>query len=290
LQSREVFIAEFATTRPLNYVNIANVAFSAYWLARHKASAGRNLVRLCGGLGFLTTLGSADRTIPFAAISWAFFASEYATTRLAASTRSALMRLGGFAAGLSSLFVLLAEWLGKTIENNVSMQRYVSLEQGDAAAPLVMPYVYLTGNIPAFQEFMRHRAPATTMGTSVFLPFVKVARFFSPTFEPVAEVREYEFIPFPFNTMTWLDSFWLDFGLIGVFAMPFFVGLLSSLVLVKATARATFGAVTLLGLCCYVAINSPFVNKLSSSPTWQFVLMITAIHLVIRLTMAASRA
>lgn len=268
-QDTDIFRREFVIGRQLNYLNIINVAFTAYWITVYRGRPQSSIVLLCGVAALLTTLGSVDRTTPFTAISWAFFASEFARIQRgeALDSRRSLVRMAVLAFALLTIFIGLAQWIGKTMENNREAQANVQVADPYGVA---MPYIYLTGNLPAFGEFIRTNEGGTTSGKFILRPVAKAFQALDPTLEVPEEVGGYQRIPFSFNTTTWLNVFWTDFGIVGIVAFPFLVGLGATLLLNRTRARPTFGSVILLGLALFVVVNSVFVNKLVSGATWQF--------------------
>jgi oligosaccharide repeat unit polymerase len=274
VQSNPAFQAAFRGPRFLNYLNILNVALGSYYLVRYRASRSAALVAGAVVVGFGTTLLAMDRTLPFAAITWGFFTAEAARGQ-GRSAREVLTRLGLVAAVSMGIFVGVAALLGKTLENNRDAAKYVV---PTAYQPLVMPYIYVTGNIPAFQEFVRHTPAGSTQGLFLLLPVAKLMQStVAPNVRIPEEVGDYYAIPFAFNTHTWLDVLWSDFGYVGVLFVPALLGLGATLLFLRAVARPSLRTATMCGLCSYVVINTVLVNKVVSTPLWEY----TAVILVV---------
>jgi hypothetical protein len=272
IQTSEAFRNAFRWPRFLNYLNILNVAIGSFYVVRYR---GRGRVKLVGAamaLGFATTLLAMDRTLPFAAISWSFFTAELARTE-GRGARRMLARVGLLALVTVVLFVTVGQILGKTLENNREADKYVLVPP--EYRPLAMAYIYLTANIPAFQEFVRHTDPAHTKGSFLLLPAAKIVQLtVAPNIVIPEEVGDYYPVPFEFNAHTWLDVYWSDFGWVGVTFVPLMIGLGATLLFVRALERPTFRTTLLCGLGCYVLLNSVFVNKLVSTPMWEFAFII----------------
>ncbi len=275
LQSTDAFRAGFRWPRFLNYLNIFNVALGSYYLARYRTGGSTKLVTGAVLVGFGTTLLAMDRTMPLAAITWGFFTAEFARGE-GRGARRMLARLGVVAALSVGLFVIVASLLGKTLDNNRDAASYVVVSA--AYQPLVMPYIYLTGNIPAFQEFVRHTQGGSTQGLFLLLPAAKLMQLtVAPNVRIPEEVGDYYSVPFSFNTHTWLDVLWSDFGYVGLLCVPVMMGLGTTLLFLRTLRRPTLRVCMLCGLSCYIIINTVFVNKLVSTPLWEYAVLIVAI-------------
>lgn len=124
---------------------------------------------------------------------------------------------------------------------------------------LLDPYIYVTGSFPTFQAAVND-VDRLTWGTQTFYPLARL--FYAVDIierRPEASDFTFYFVPIPFNTYTWLYSFYCDFGIGGVLLLPGFIGwletrfyvrmketptvfsLAGSSALAAATAFTTFG-------------------------------------------------
>ncbi len=275
LQDTDAFRQAFRWPRFLNYLNILNVTIGAYYISRYRQRRWRNTLLVAMGICFLTTLASMDRTLPFAALAWAFFTAGAASEEGHSTTRL-LTRLGAMALVVVALFVGVGAFLGKTIDNNPDADKQVLVSP--EFRPFVMPYIYLTASIPAYQEFVRHTEGGATHGMYLLLP---AAKLLQSTIAPYAqvpdEVGDYYSVPFAFNTHTWLDVCWSDFGYVGILGVPLLVGFGATRLFLRTRSRPTFRGCTMYGLSSYIIANSIFVNKIVSTPVWEYFVLLMLI-------------
>jgi len=273
LQATPEFRSEFAVPRFLNYLNIATVALGVYWLASFRAhyQTWRRVIKAATITAFATTLFAIDRTFPIAALSCGYFVYEATVDPRKTTITSGLFRITTFVAVLVVVFMAIASFSGKTVEQNRSA--FARFTPGEEYASFAYPYMYVTGNIPAFQEFVRHTDGGVTHGKFVFLPLVKFLGIFDRNVVVPEEVGKFYLIPFEFNTTTWLNIFWSDFGFAGLVVLPMMVGALSTWLHLRLRASRSLANVFVNALGLYVILNSVFVNKIVSSPTWMFAII-----------------
>ncbi len=274
-QSDDDFKGAFQVARNLNYMNIVNCMLG-YYLRLRVGHWPRGL-RILSLVSACTVLFSFERTTPFMLIIW------FVMTRMLMTPRKdvSVVRMVGVSAvtglALLGLFVWIGNLVGKTFENNVALQ--TCWRGPEWATELGVGYLYLTGNLPAFQAYIGSFQPGETSGMLTLAPLVKTLSFvFGAALRVPEEVREFMLIPLPFNTSTYLNLYWSDFGIPGVLLCPLVLGVLATLVYVNARATRRVGAVTLAGLFLYGLLHSIFVNKFVSTPLWQYALCIVIFH------------
>jgi oligosaccharide repeat unit polymerase len=89
-------------------------------------------------------------------------------------------------------------------------------------------------------------------------------------------------IPFPFNTSTYLNVFYLDWGLIGVFIGPFLFGLIGNWLYRYTCARGRVWHVVLMAFVTHACLSSIGTNVLISTPQWEYVLALILLALLAR--------
>lgn len=279
LQTEDGFKEGVRIFRSLYYFAVPTIAYAAYYVARYGVT--HSWIPAVGVLAFGSTLGSTDRTMPFMGLIWGFFVVLGLRRSGGRLLGWKAMGYGGLFAGLLLVFfVLFGSWIGKTLENNPALQEYSQLPE--SASYLATPYVYLTSNIPAFQEYIQSQPAFESWGKFTLLPLVKVlTTLFGLQIELPKEVGDNVLVPFECNTYTFLNVYWSDFGYLGVLGMPFLLGLFCTYLFRQALVRQESRDVLLSALVLYCLVNAVFVNKFISTPIWQHSI---AVIVIARLT------
>lgn len=254
--------------RLLTYFDL--VAFVLWTVGlRARAFAGR--WRFAAPLGLLSLAPFAftgERTLLGTMIVWTVFLHIlWKPPQL----RRLFVGAAGVAAFLVAAFLVLASMTSKTIDNHPEIESSLA-----SAAPrdLALGYVYITGNIPTFTRLTEDPIAPDTGGAMTALPLVKALHAAGIGGEPPEEVGAFYPIPFEtFNNLAWLGTFYLDFGLAGCLILPLLLGAAATAVTqVAQRGRTLLGAWTG-GLVLYVVAFTPLNNKLSTTLTWQFLLL-----------------
>jgi len=141
-------------------------------------------------------------------------------------------------------------------------------------SPLVSSYVYLTGNIPAFDQYVL-RTNEFTWGTFSLLPFFKILTKLLRLDIPLpSEVGIFVNIPFPFNTYTYLNSAYSDFGVVGVIIYPLLMGFLATYLYMRMRRNPTLGNVVGTALVSHGLLLSVSTNRFVSTPFWEFMILL----------------
>ena len=182
-----------------------------------------------------------------------------------------LLVLGVLVVALAAYFTVAGELLGKTSEY------FVDAAGGyfgpKALRPLGEFYIYVAGNIPAFQAFVTEYADVRTHALFQILPLAKLlqaAGFLGGRLP--SEVGEFLNIPQPFNTYTYLNVFYMDWGVVGIVIGPFLFGLLGNWFFLRACARGKVWHIIGSAIIGYAAVASIGTNVLISTPVWEFAL------------------
>lgn len=143
-----------------------------------------------------------------------------------------------------------------------------------ALKSVAIPYLYLTANIPTFGQLTQDDLAPRTEGQMAVLPAVKAAARAGLIDHAPVETGVFYPIPFEaFSNYSWLGSFWLDFRVVGALLMPFLIGYVAAAARLRLAAKPTFLTLWTAALLLYVIVYSPLSNVLSTSLTWQYLLL-----------------
>ena len=87
-----------------------------------------------------------------------------------------------------------------------------------------------------------------------------------------SEVGEFLSIPQAFNTYTYLNVFYMDWGVVGIVIGPFLFGMLGNWFFLRACSRGKVWHIIGCGLLGYAAVASIGTNVLISTPVWEIAL------------------
>ena len=231
----------------LTYCN--QIAFILWTLGlREKAFSGRwRPVMFLGILSLAPFIFTGDRTLMIAALIWA---GAFQLLYLPPLKPARL--LGGFAVAavlLTVLFSVLGERVGKTVDGQPQIVETLTTRSFD---PLVLPFVYATGNIPAFGGLVDDPIRPDTYGQLAFSSATKLLHGFGLWGQPAEMVGAFYAIPFQtFNNYSWLGIFYSDFGVVGVLLLPFIFAFLTTAVVLRAIRRRTLLSVWVASLLLY---------------------------------------
>lgn len=139
---------------------------------------------------------------------------------------------------------------------------------------VAIPYLYLTANIPTFGQLSADGLAPRTDGQMAVLPAVKAAARAGVIDTAPVETGVFYPIPFEaFSNYSWLGTFWLDFRALGVLLMPLLVGFLATAARLRLVAKPTFLSLWIAAILLYAVVYSPLSYVLSTSLTWQYLLL-----------------
>ena len=146
----------------------------------------------------------------------------------------------------------------------------------------MIPYLYLTGNIPAFGQLTQDGLAPVSYGQMSVLPLVKAAHAAGvPGTAPIATGVFYP-IPFEsFSNYSWLGTFWLDFRAIGVLLLAGLTGLLASYARCRLAQAPSVASIWAASLLMYVIVVSPFANAWTATLVWQYLLLTPVVALAL---------
>ena len=247
----------------LNVLNVANFVMALMYLLLYKRP--KKWVVLIMVWALATTFVTTDRTRFFYMVIWSFYIGVFLFRRLNITPRF-VMALGTTFLALFGFFVLVAKMYKKeAFEDNME---YVKISKTYSA--LVDPYIYLTGSYPVLQAFIDDHQQST-YGKASMGPVVKIIELFYPELERIEIIGKFYRVPIELNACTWLEPFYKDFGMIGVLAGPFIMGLLCMWSYLAMRQRKTIFTVYFTSLLCFCTTISGFVNHFTQLATWFFV-------------------
>jgi oligosaccharide repeat unit polymerase len=249
--------------KPLNWLNVTNVVLCAFYLMILRGKRRKSIWTVLV-LSLMATLIMEDRQRFFYAVLWASFVLAYSRKW---TRREILFATSIVVVVLLVQFLAMATWLGKVTENNPDLVATANVPE--VFHPLLTPYVYLTANFPALQEYISS-SPAGTGGALTFYPVFRVAQLIDPTVKLPQVIGDFYTVPFEVNTFTWLYNFYTDFGIAGVVLGPWLVGLLSGLVYSRMRYSMSFYALYVIGLLSLGFAFSCFTNQFTQGPMWFF--------------------
>ncbi|MHB8539623.1 MAG: O-antigen polymerase [Candidatus Acidiferrales bacterium] len=246
-----------------NWLNVMNVVLCTIYLELDK-TAKRKVIKAILIVSVAATLVMEDRTRFFYAVLWAGFVLAHMR-----KWKVKKVIVGGAMVGLLLIvqFLAVASWLGKVAQNSPAVMAAESIP--DQLDFLLPPYVYLTGSFPALQAYVQN-AQVSTGGEMTFRPLFEILSRFDSHLTPPDVIGDFYEIPFPFNTYTWLQQFYSDFGVAGAFLGPMVVGLLAGLVYFRFLRSGSAYGVYVNGLFSFCLAISVLVNHFTQGPAWYF--------------------
>lgn len=248
-----------------NLLNVANFVLALSYLIIYKKPRKWMVIIMVWAVA--TTFLTTDRTRFFYMVIWSFYIGMYIPRRVNLTPKI----IGALCITLFTLFgffIMIAKMYKKeAFEDNME---FVNISQEYAS--LVDPYIYLTGSFPVFQAFLDDKQPMM-LGKRTFEPFVKVLELLTPDVERAEIVGKFYRVPIELNACTYLEPFYLDFGILGVFIGPLLCGLGSMWAYLHMRRKKTIFTIYFSALLCFCATISIFVNHFIQTATWFFVIV-----------------
>jgi oligosaccharide repeat unit polymerase len=231
-----------------------------------------------------------SRTMLLVTLSWAAFAWLYMERKRKAAHLIVLLALVvGFI-----LFFLSSQ--ARLLKGTFGPQNYLHDYSNLRSTPFegfLDAYIYATGSVPAFEIFVRRvNLDGFTYGFETFGPILRLANVIDPHVLYPKSVRDFSLIPFPYNTYTFLDAFYSDFGWLGVLLGPFLMGLVSQNLYRNAKEKGGFLNVYAASWMASILLSTFNVNRLTWIITWYYLFIGIAFSLLVARPrrMADSRA
>ena len=234
-------------------------------------------IRFAGVASLAPFLLTADRGLLIASVAWA------GALHLIWPQRIALRRAFIVAVAAVLLAGIVVSVVGNRYGGSLAGHPEIAASLTTRVAdPVAIPYLYLTGNIPTFGRLTNDPLAPLNLGAMTLLPFAKVAS--RSGLVERAPVGTGVFYPIPFESFSnysWLGSFWLDFRLPGVLLLSALTVAITAATHRRATTNPSLAALWITSVLLYVLVFSPFVNALTATLTWQFLLLTPAIVVLI---------
>jgi hypothetical protein len=262
----------------LTYFN--QVAFVA-WTIALRIGAFRGRWRRLAPVGLVSLVPfvfTADRNLLAAAL--VLSCALHLLWPWAGSWRRAAIAMGAALLVGGGALTVIGNRYGGSLEGQPAVGANVTWHALD---PIAIPYLYLTANLPTFGALTKDELAPFTAGQMTVLPAVKAAD--RAGLVEHAPVETGVFYPIPFETFSnysWLGTFWLDFRAPGVLLMPLLVGLIATLTRMRLAAKPAFLTLWTASILLYVMVYSPLSNVLSTSLTWQYLLLGPVIAAILR--------
>lgn len=253
----------------LLHLNMLSAVLSALYLFVFGFHWRKIWVYLMGVFALGTNLALGTRLQIFAIVIWGFFLWLYlkphsrVNLKVAAGALVLVLLLAG-------TFLGVTRFTGKTVADYEAAANRIRLPRDWWF--LADPYVYLTGVIPAFQEYVSVPQPKM-LGLTTLMPLTKLANKVYPAIPVPVEVEPGQYIPFWFNALTYLDVYYQDWGLEGLLVAPFVIGALTMGLFVRMRQQPTLWRVYLNALLAYCLVFSIFGNRFYTTYVWEFVIL-----------------
>lgn len=251
IQTSSVTFADtYGPWKLLTYFN--QVAFVLWTLAmRERIFPGRwRIAWILGPLSLVPFVFTGDRTLIMISLIWAAaFQMMYLPP-----TRIKRLMVGSVigVVVLLVVFATLGGRVGKTVDGQPAVASNLTTRAVD---PIVLPYLYATGNVPAFAGLVDDPLRPETKGQLTLLSAVKLLHGFNLWGQPPETVGAFYSIPFQtFNNFSWLGIFYSDFGVFGVLLLPFLFAFITSAVVMRAIRRRTLLSVWTSSLLLYCVV------------------------------------
>jgi oligosaccharide repeat unit polymerase len=271
------FQSAYGMWKLLTYFN--QIAFVIWTVGvRSHAFTGRwRVVGYLGAVSIVPFLLTADRGLLVSLLVWAALLHLIWPARLRWTRLIAYAVVGVLAAAIVA--TALGNRYGGSIEDHPEVAAQVTESRLSAVA---IPYLYVTGNLPTFGQLTQDRLAPRTYGQMSVLPLVKVAHAAGLPGTPPLGTGAFYPIPFEsFSNYGWLGTFWLDFGLFGALLLPAMVAYGAARSTAKLSVAPAFWRLWLSSLLLYVLAYSPFANALSTTFTWQYLLLTPVVALTL---------
>ena len=246
---------------------LAYVYVELWGLRRNKA------VAVSGILAFLLLLAALARVHPFFVLLVVFFARNM--IRPWRLTWRKVFLIISFGLALLLLFSLIGDIRGNTLEG-ASAEELVQQGRVDLPPVLVFPYLYVASNFNNLQTTLQ-RNEELTLGLRTFLPVLGVLQL-----DQGLDLPTYRFGSGSLVASTYLVDWYQDFGMLGVLAIPFCLGLLSTWVYLKARTTGQLVYVLLWGIVGACITLTVFSNFFSKTYVWYYVCLLMATHIYSR--------
>jgi len=259
-----------------NILNVFNFVLGAAYLALYKKP--RAWVLLIVAWAVLTTFLTTDRTRFFYMVIWGFYVLVYLQRRVRLGPR--IIAAAVVTATVLMVFFLLIARVYKKEAFDDNME-FVNVSS--TYAPMIDPYIYLTGSFPVLQAFLED-SHEHTGGKLTFSPIVKLIEVVYPELERESFVGKFYRVPIELNACTYLEPFYKDFGFLGTALVPLALGVICMWSYLVMRQRKTLFTVIFVALLSFCVTISIFVSHFTQIATWYFIGVAYLVHRYCRTT------
>lgn len=175
-----------------------------------------------------------------------------------------------FVAGLS-FFYVIGNQKGATLDTYPTVRDAVTNE---AFEPIALPYMYVTANVPVLGQLMQDPTAPTTFGQLTARPVSTLLHRILPISGNAPDQGGFYGIPFSsYNSATWLDPFFRDFGVLGALLLPGLFGFLATWIFLVARRGRTLVSSWLAAIGLAFVVFSPLKSLAPDALTWELLVL-----------------
>jgi oligosaccharide repeat unit polymerase len=169
-------------------------------------------------------------------------------------------------AGLS-FFYVIGNQKGSTLDTYPTVREAVT---SSVFEPVALPYMYATANVPVFGQLTQDPLAPTSYGQLTARPASTLAHRILPLSGSPPEQGGFYGVPFSsYNSATWLDPFYRDFGVLGALVLPGLFGFLATWIFLIARRRRTLVSSWLAAIGLAFVVFSPLKSLAPDALTWE---------------------
>lgn len=173
-------------------------------------------------------------------------------------------------AGLS-FFYVIGNQKGATLDTYPNVRDAVTNEVFE---PIALPYMYVTANVPVLGQLMQDPTAPTTFGQLTARPVSTLFHRILPVSGNAPDQGGFYGIPFSsYNSATWLDPFFRDFGVLGALLLPGLFGFLATWIFLVARRRRTLVSSWLASIGLAFVVFSPLKSLAPDALTWELLVL-----------------
>lgn len=182
-------------------------------------------------------------------------------------------------AGLS-FFYVIGNQKGATLDTYPTVREAVTDEMFE---PIALPYLYATANVPVLGQLMQDPMAPTTYGQLTARPISTLVHRVLPVSGNAPDQGGFYGIPFTsYNSATWLDPFYRDFGVLGALLLPGLFGFLATWLFLKARRRHTLVSSWIAAIGLAFVVFSPLKSLAPDALTWELLVLAPLVGLFLR--------
>lgn len=248
----------FEQLQVLTFLNEATIILCAFYLFAYRRLRPA-YVLLLPVLSFGYLLMSTGRTRPLYALIAAF--SVWLSVRGERKLRWRALKQFALVAILAlAIFGGMGTWIGKSAYSSEAyLKGYTRFSTG--LEIFALPYIYFTSNVAGFEALIQE-PPEYSLGRYTFRAVYRFVHVIDPGVEVPSPIEDFRPVPFYINSGTYLSTFYRDFGVTGIWLMPFLIGVLTTLIFTNFRTNPRFLPIYTYAVFFFGLINSVFVEQI----------------------------